>query len=231
MELVDIERSGGSGLAWLSQSSPSKFQQLKQAQQIYQKLQQSPRSRPPPVQRQGVSVDTTTTTTVSSEDDAEVGDSLTSPVSNFKPVITRVRRSRLKRAQSERAPSLGASSSGTSPTTSPGRLPQPLNEVEAESPECPIEARTLEQPLAQSSPAKSRLNRGRPLRGNLVHSMTFTAKDVDPTSRFLTGRESLSRNETKRREAVWDLFQSETAFLLDHLMVLKHVSWLYPQSQ
>ena len=75
-----------------------------------------------------------------------------------------------------------------------------------------------------SSPTKSKLTRGRPVRGHLVHSMTFTAKDVDPTSRFLTGREAVSRNEAKRREAVWDLFQSETAFLLDHLMVLKHVS-------
>lgn len=42
-------------------------------------------------------------------------------------------------------------------------------------------------------------------------------------------RVSLNKNETKRREAVWDLFQSECAFLYDHLMVLKNVSvrcWL-----
>ena len=39
-----------------------------------------------------------------------------------------------------------------------------------------------------------------------------------------TLRAGLSRNETKRREAVWDLFQSECAFLYDHLMVLKNVS-------
>lgn len=49
--------------------------------------------------------------------------------------------------------------------------------------------------------------------------MTFTAKDVDPSHRF----GPIPRNEEKRREAVWDLFQSETAFLLDHLMVMKHV--------
>ena len=71
------------------------------------------------------------------------------------------------------------------------------------------------------------MSRGRPVRGNLVHSSTFTAKDIDPNSRFLTGRDSFSRNEVKRIEAVWDLFQSETAFLLDHLMVLKHVSTYY----
>ena len=33
----------------------------------------------------------------------------------------------------------------------------------------------------------------------------------------------LSENERKRLEAVWELFQSETVFLIDHLMVLKHV--------
>lgn len=37
-----------------------------------------------------------------------------------------------------------------------------------------------------------------------------------------------ARNETKRREAVWDLFQSECAFLYDHLMVLKNVSTIRP---
>ncbi|XP_069192401.1 uncharacterized protein [Procambarus clarkii] len=36
-------------------------------------------------------------------------------------------------------------------------------------------------------------------------------------------RASLNKTETKRREAVWDLFQSECAFLYDHLMVLKNV--------
>ena len=64
-------------------------------------------------------------------------------------------------------------------------------------------------------------------RGNLVHSMTFTAKDLDPTNRFLTGKELSNRQEVKRREAVWDLFQSEIVFLVDHLMVLKHVSTLW----
>ena len=33
----------------------------------------------------------------------------------------------------------------------------------------------------------------------------------------------LRENERKRLEAVWELFQSETVFLIDHLMVLKHV--------
>ena len=45
-------------------------------------------------------------------------------------------------------------------------------------------------------------------------------------SRFHIGRESIvSKSEIKRREAVWDLFQSEIAFLIDHLMVLKNVSY------
>ena len=32
------------------------------------------------------------------------------------------------------------------------------------------------------------------------------------------------KSEQRRREALWDLFQSECAFLYDHLMVLKNVS-------
>ena len=34
---------------------------------------------------------------------------------------------------------------------------------------------------------------------------------------------AVSRSEQKRREALWDLFQSECAFMYDHLMVLKNV--------
>lgn len=34
----------------------------------------------------------------------------------------------------------------------------------------------------------------------------------------------ISDTERKRREAVWELFKSECVFLIDHLMVLKHVS-------
>jgi hypothetical protein len=34
---------------------------------------------------------------------------------------------------------------------------------------------------------------------------------------------AISRSEQKRREALWDLFQSECNFLYDHLMVLKNV--------
>jgi len=36
----------------------------------------------------------------------------------------------------------------------------------------------------------------------------------------------VSETERKRREAVWELFRSECVFLIDHLMVLKHVSRL-----
>ncbi|RUS74918.1 hypothetical protein EGW08_017317, partial [Elysia chlorotica] len=38
---------------------------------------------------------------------------------------------------------------------------------------------------------------------------------------------SLSDTERKRREAVWELFKSECVFLIDHLMVLKHVSYTF----
>ena len=37
------------------------------------------------------------------------------------------------------------------------------------------------------------------------------------------GTPALSGTETKRREAVWEVFQAECVFLIDHLMVLKHV--------
>ena len=33
--------------------------------------------------------------------------------------------------------------------------------------------------------------------------------------------------EQKRKEAVWDLFQSESNFLRHHLMALKNVSFIY----
>jgi len=33
---------------------------------------------------------------------------------------------------------------------------------------------------------------------------------------------AITRSEQKRREALWDLFQSESVFLYDHLMVLKN---------
>jgi len=36
----------------------------------------------------------------------------------------------------------------------------------------------------------------------------------------------ISETERKRREAVWELFTCECNFLIDHLMVLKHVSRL-----
>ena len=62
------------------------------------------------------------------------------------------------------------------------------------------------------------------IRPQLVHSMTFTANELDPSNRFCGRGESTARQEQKRREALWDLFQSEIVFLLDHLMVLRHVS-------
>lgn len=37
----------------------------------------------------------------------------------------------------------------------------------------------------------------------------------------------MSPSELKRREAVWELFKSECVFLIDHLMVLKHVSFAF----
>ena len=39
---------------------------------------------------------------------------------------------------------------------------------------------------------------------------------------------NISEIERKRRETVWELFKSECVFLIDHLMVLKHVSNVVP---
>ncbi|XP_047103350.1 pleckstrin homology domain-containing family G member 7-like [Schistocerca piceifrons] len=61
------------------------------------------------------------------------------------------------------------------------------------------------------------LDRSLPLKPSPLVS-TLSEKDllVSPVS-------TTSRIESKRREALWDLFQSECAFLYDHLMVLKNV--------
>ena len=40
---------------------------------------------------------------------------------------------------------------------------------------------------------------------------------------------NISEIERKRRETVWELFKSECVFLIDHLMVLKHVSSVVPK--
>ena len=41
---------------------------------------------------------------------------------------------------------------------------------------------------------------------------------------------NISEIERKRRETVWELFKSECVFLIDHLMVLKHVSSVVPKN-
>ena len=48
---------------------------------------------------------------------------------------------------------------------------------------------------------------------------------ASPASRSSSARSSftLTRSEMKRREALWDLFQSEAVFMYNHLMVLKNV--------
>ena len=175
--------------------------------------------------------------------------------------------SRLKRTQSERvAPSdltsgnpfskrlvggilshsplrKGAGNRNSSPESSDSSTP-PVATAAVTSPSV-----TPTSPAAPTSPSPSVVTSKPPVsaglqkkRANLVHSMSFTAKDLDPTllsnllsgytshhgasahsNRFLASRESISK-EHKRREAVWDLFQSEIMFLVDHLMVLKHVS-------
>lgn len=44
-----------------------------------------------------------------------------------------------------------------------------------------------------------------------------------PNSHSGNGFSALSDHETKRREAVWELFHSEVVYLMSHLLVLKEV--------
>ncbi|XP_059491244.1 uncharacterized protein LOC132205895 [Neocloeon triangulifer] len=62
-----------------------------------------------------------------------------------------------------------------------------------------------------------------PLRPSPLIS-TLSEKDLLGSKEQLASPVStVSRNECKRKEALWDLFQSECAFLYDHLMVLNNV--------
>ena len=56
-----------------------------------------------------------------------------------------------------------------------------------------------------------------------VPAFTFPPSDRDSGSVSLSPDQTRHTWESKRREAVWDLFQSESAFLRDHLMSLKNV--------
>lgn len=64
----------------------------------------------------------------------------------------------------------------------------------------------------------------------LQHSLsTISNETLIVGSRKIGRRAStISKTEFRQREAMWDLFQSENAFLIDHLMVIKHVSQKYP---
>ena len=76
-----------------------------------------------------------------------------------------------------------------------------------------------------------RLSRG-PINQSSLESQditeSFDSADLNvspPHSSLSSARSSImiTRSEHKRREALWDLFQSESVFLYDHLMVLKNV--------
>ncbi|XP_068082130.1 rho guanine nucleotide exchange factor 11 [Anabrus simplex] len=120
--------------------------------------------------------------------------------------------------------SSGSSSSSPSPEPSPPPPPPPPpvpsppprrrlrgNLVRAQSERC------FERRLTGAKAMWRGLDKTLPLRPSPLVS-TLSEKDllVSPVS-------TTSRIESKRREAVWDLFQSECAFLYDHLMILKNV--------
>ena len=113
---MDIERSGGSGVAWLS------------AQTRSNSIQDNSTLIPP---KNDVRTDSMTTdiTAIWSDEEEELEEAeTTKSTSTFKPVITRVsRRSKLKRAQSERVPSLEMPN-----PPSPKNQPQPQQPLIAE---------------------------------------------------------------------------------------------------
>lgn len=53
-------------------------------------------------------------------------------------------------------------------------------------------------------------------------------QSVERSPRRPRSEATLSDHETKRREAVWELFHSEVVYLMSHLLVLKEVrtGWL-----
>ncbi|XP_035205819.1 uncharacterized protein LOC118180869, partial [Stegodyphus dumicola] len=61
-----------------------------------------------------------------------------------------------------------------------------------------------------------------PSQGTGDNSCFSTLDEIEHQIQNL-GTLTRSRNEQKRREALWDLFQSECMFLYDHLMVLRNV--------
>ncbi|KAL7634851.1 UNVERIFIED_CONTAM: hypothetical protein RMT77_015228 [Armadillidium vulgare] len=73
-----------------------------------------------------------------------------------------------------------------------------------------------EQPKSVDEPAA-------PLSTSAGEDSTLDSVGRTLEEAFDSVQAALTKNETKRREAVWDLFQSECAFLYDHLMVLKNV--------
>jgi len=60
-----------------------------------------------------------------------------------------------------------------------------------------------------------------------AHWIDLGASQSDAVSAEIA---DVSETERKRREAVWELFRSECVFLIDHLMVLKHVSMSHSTS-
>ena len=142
---------------------------------------------------------------------------------------------RLKRANSERT-------ANNVPPPIPQRRPPPpppppsLQPPQQASPTVPppVSPRRHTRATAVEPSPEERQRIVAAKRGNLKHSNTFTAKDA-PGSAIASAAvkaaaaapKPLTKQEIKRRDAVWDLFQSEIAFLVDHLMVLKHVRFAF----
>ena len=106
----------------------------------------------------------------------------------------------------------------------------PLKHTNTDSPE--TRDPTINNPVSKTSipENKEMQDKEKNLSGSVMKNQlptsTSTSSDLVGNNRFRIGRRAstISRTEQRQREAMWDLFMSENAFLIDHLMVLKHVS-------
>lgn len=125
--------------------------------------------------------------------------------------------------------SSSSNSSNSSPATSPEPPPRPASPPPVVSPRRRLRGalvraqseRCFERRLTGARSMWRGLDRTLPIKPSPLVT-TLSEKDL-----LVSPGSTTSRAECKRREAVWDLFQSECAFLYDHLMVLKNVSTSY----
>ncbi|XP_069692968.1 uncharacterized protein [Periplaneta americana] len=133
-------------------------------------------------------------------------------------------------AEKRRAGGGSSSSSGSSNSSSPASSPEPPPPPPRPASPPPVATsprRRLRGALVRAQSERCferRLTGARAMwRGALPARPSPLVTTLSEKDLLVSPGSTTSRAECKRREAVWDLFQSECAFLYDHLMVLKNV--------